>query len=264
MENTYLPGTVGERIADLRTQNHLTLKQLASRIGVDPTTLSRIETGETKHIADDTLIALARVFHTTTDFLLRLTDDPGRKHFDVNELGLSVEAAQNLSSGLAEREVVSTLLEIKDFCQLTHMISVFFQDGVSQGVSAFNSLISSVSDMLTDVPSARKDALSLRIPPYQADLTRINEAFLHILKTIKNEIGNRAKATEGKTTEITRAIIGKTRLLQKTQRKPVTKDQICGVICNYVADTYGFEHGRLNAVKEKLLDVFNALTEDTQ
>ena len=32
----YLPATPGERIGDLRTARHMTRKELAARIGVDP------------------------------------------------------------------------------------------------------------------------------------------------------------------------------------------------------------------------------------
>ena len=44
----YLLGTVGERIADLRSVKGWNQKELAKRMELAPSQLSRIESGETK------------------------------------------------------------------------------------------------------------------------------------------------------------------------------------------------------------------------
>jgi len=57
----YLPGTVGERIADLRSLKGWDQKELAARIKLAPSQLSRIESGETKNISDVTAIIAGQV-----------------------------------------------------------------------------------------------------------------------------------------------------------------------------------------------------------
>ena len=92
----YLPATPGERIGDLRTARHMTRKELAARIGVDPATVNRIESGVTRTINDETVRKLARVFNVSAEFILCETDEPDKTNFDVWDLGLSVQAARNL------------------------------------------------------------------------------------------------------------------------------------------------------------------------
>ena len=51
-----LPGTPGQRISDLCNGNHITQKELAEKIGVSASQLSRIVSGETS----DTQLATTR------------------------------------------------------------------------------------------------------------------------------------------------------------------------------------------------------------
>ena len=88
--------TTGRRITGLREREDMTLEELAAKIGINATTLGRMEKGQTQKISSDTLIALAREFNVSTDFLLCLTNIPERKNYDVSELGLSAQAVRNL------------------------------------------------------------------------------------------------------------------------------------------------------------------------
>ncbi|CUN65067.1 Helix-turn-helix [[Eubacterium] contortum] len=48
-----LPGTPGQRISDLCNGNHITQKELAKKIDVSASQLSRIVSGETKTVSSD-------------------------------------------------------------------------------------------------------------------------------------------------------------------------------------------------------------------
>lgn len=54
-----LPGTPGQRISDLCNGNHITQKELAEKIGVSASQLSRIVSGETRTVSSDILIGVA-------------------------------------------------------------------------------------------------------------------------------------------------------------------------------------------------------------
>lgn len=56
----YLPGSIHERIGDLRTSRGLQQKELAELVGISPSQISRIETGESKNITADTIAKLAK------------------------------------------------------------------------------------------------------------------------------------------------------------------------------------------------------------
>lgn len=62
------------RIRDLREDMDLTQKQLADYLHIRQNTYSQYETGQ-RQLPIDALIALARYYRTSTDYLLGLTDE---------------------------------------------------------------------------------------------------------------------------------------------------------------------------------------------
>jgi transcriptional regulator with XRE-family HTH domain len=66
----------GKRIRDLREAHGLSQKELAARAGVDRIYLCRIEKGRRPGVHAVTIVQLAAVLETSTDYLLGLTDDP--------------------------------------------------------------------------------------------------------------------------------------------------------------------------------------------
>ena len=68
-----LPGTPGQRISDLCNGNHITQKELAEKIGVSASQLSRIVSGETRTVSSDILIGVAKEFKVSTDYILGLS-----------------------------------------------------------------------------------------------------------------------------------------------------------------------------------------------
>ena len=55
-----LPGIPGQRISDLFNGNHITQKELAEKIGISSSQLSRIVSGETRMVSRDILIEVAK------------------------------------------------------------------------------------------------------------------------------------------------------------------------------------------------------------
>ena len=80
MENTFLPGTVRQRLADLMKYHKVSQTDLALKIGCGDSLLSRFLTGKTDKIGDENIIRIARVFNVSTDFLLGVTNVPDRKN----------------------------------------------------------------------------------------------------------------------------------------------------------------------------------------
>ena len=74
MENTFLPGTVRERIADLMKYHKVSQTDLALKIGCGDSLLSRFLTGKTDKLGDENIIRIARAFNVSTDFLLGITN----------------------------------------------------------------------------------------------------------------------------------------------------------------------------------------------
>ncbi len=62
------------RLRDLREDADLTQKQVAKYLGMSQTGYSKYETGE-NDIPTQVLIALAKFYHTSVEYLLGLTDE---------------------------------------------------------------------------------------------------------------------------------------------------------------------------------------------
>lgn len=62
------------RIRDLREDNDLTQAQVAKHLNVKQNTYSQYENGQ-RQLPLDALIALARLYKTSTDYILGLTDE---------------------------------------------------------------------------------------------------------------------------------------------------------------------------------------------
>ena len=63
------------RLRDLREDNDITQKALAEYLHVRQNTYSQYENGQ-RQLPVEVLIMLAAYYHTSTDYLLGLTDDP--------------------------------------------------------------------------------------------------------------------------------------------------------------------------------------------
>ena len=65
------------RIRDLREDSDLTQKQIAQLLGMSQTGYSKYETG-TNDIPTHVLIGLAKLYGTSVDYILGITDQPAR------------------------------------------------------------------------------------------------------------------------------------------------------------------------------------------
>jgi len=137
----WLPGTPKERLKETRKAKRFSQKKVADFLGIDKATYGRIESGEIRTINSDCLIRLADLYGTTTDYLLGLSNVPERTYYDVERLGLSVNAAKNLLSGKADGRVMNELLLNKKFLTATRMMASYFTLSVMNYVQAKSELL---------------------------------------------------------------------------------------------------------------------------
>ena len=196
MEGAYLPGNIRQRMQELMKEHKITQAQLATRIGSTESAISRFVSGKTDKISTEHLLRIAKVFEVSTDFLLGEVNTPDRTNFDIEELGLSVQAARNLYTGKANAEIVNRLLESPRFAEVTYMIEQYFDDTLAAGFAGQNQMLTTLSAMLrrnnkTDAAvQAARTVNRQKVPVYQADLTMIQNTFMAALREVKKEIGN--------------------------------------------------------------------------
>lgn len=210
MADTYLPVDVRKRIVDVMRERKMTQRELALRIDVNESTISRFLSGKTEKLSEESVIRIARVFNVSTDFILGTTVIPDKKNYDISELGLSVEAAKNLYTGKVNNDVVNRLLENPRFATVTYMIAQYMDDTLAGGYAAQNQMYATLSSMLLGINKtsaavqAARTANAMKVPAYQADQTTIQNTFMTVVKEIKKEAGSdlaAAKAISKETTE---------------------------------------------------------------
>lgn len=208
-----LPGTPGERISDLCNDYHITQKELAKRIGVSASQLSRIVSGETKTVSSDILIGVANVFKVSTDYILGLSNISIRKSYDISELGLSEGVVKGLVTGAVDVGILNRLLEHKSFPRLINLIRIYFQDTAAAGIMERNQLIematASLSDLMKDQPERRAEVRqdlqflnAQKLGEHEAEIEKIKSAFLAILRDIKNDMDSCKQPGEAVTADM--------------------------------------------------------------
>ena len=235
-----LPGTPGERISDLCNGRHISQKELAKRIGVSAPQLSRIVSGETKTINSDLLIAVAKEFKVSSDYILGLSEVSARKSYDIFEIGFSEGAAKGLVTGAVDMEILSRLLEHKNFPKLTNLIRIYFKDTAARGIMARNQIIdmatASLSDFVKDHPDKRAEVRedlqfmsAQKLGKHEAEIEKIKSIFLSILRDIKKDIDSGNQPEKTATAAMIQAIQEE---IRERDPKTLTKDEVTEIVVN--------------------------------
>ena len=263
MEGAYLPGNVRQRMQELMKEHKITQAQLATRIGSTESAISRFVSGKTDKISAEHLIRIARAFNVSTDFLLGEVNTPDRTNFDIEELGLSVQAARNLYTGKANTEIVNRLLESPRFAEVTYMIEQYFDDTLAAGFAGQNQMLTTLSAMLrrnnkTDAAvQAARTVNRQKVPVYQADLTMIQNTFIAALREVKKEIGNDFTAAQSLTKGITQQMFTELTKGADVRTPTITPEMISAAVTQSAAG--------MDGVQKEALDKFGqALTEFLQ
>lgn len=223
----------------------MSIEEVAAKVGVNATTLSRMERGQTQKIGSDVLVALAREFGVSADYLLGLTDMPDRKNYDICKLGLSAQAIRNLYTRRVNVEAVSRMLEHSRFPALSAMIQQYLDGTFAAGVAAQNQLFDSMSDILLGVGQQDPDqraaareaaqAVSLaKVPPYQVELTKMQNLFVTMLKEMKREADSDLGPAKAVTKEVVEKMMTEPTEGQDTPLAAVTPEQITDAIIHTV------------------------------
>ena len=255
-ESVYLPGKIRDRIQDLMKSRKVTQAELATRIGVSESSLSRFISGKTDKLGDENIIRIARVFNVSTDFLLGEVDTPDRLNYDIAELGLSVQAARNLYTHKVNPRVVNALLENLEFSNTTNLISGYLDDELAKGFAAQNQLYATVAGMLKSQPEAVDDVKKLQAPAYQADLTAIQRSFMSAVQAVKKEVGNDLSANRELTSQAVKKIYAELTKGQKKLNRKITAEQIGEAVAQSVSHLPGID---TEAVKQMFLAMTGAI-----
>ena len=249
--HTYLPGVPGnsrERIQDLLRENDMTQAELAEKIGMSESALSRYISGQTDKLSAESIVAIAKAFGVTTDFLLCLSDIPFTTNYDSARLGLSAKAAEKLlkrkvDPEKVDPEVVSKLIESRPFTLLISQISQMRNDTYAAGYAYMTSMLHSANDLLTEFaqtnPEDRHaakqvidDIRGFRRATYSAQLDEIHKTVDLIVEDFRKGSSTDIEAMEKLTTEAMQKIISNlgTQVNESTKLRSITPEMMVNAI----------------------------------
>lgn len=234
--------TIGYRISELRKDRGWSQKELAEKIHVASSQISRLESGATENVSTEILISAAKLFHVSADYLLGLTQVSVPKSYDISQLKLSEEAVRRILTGRIDAEILNRILEHDQFPALCNLIRIYFDGTLADGILGRNELIDLVTQPLLELkdtdPSKKaeiiKDVSFLRaqkITPGEADIEKIRNLFMKILREITESMCIKEPTGTITTAE---AFLGIQAALPDKPRSEITADDVAGAITAYV------------------------------
>ena len=201
------------RISDLLKSRKKSQADLAATTGISESTISRYVSGNTDKLSTDNIIAIARYFNVSTDYVLCLTDVERPASFEIQKLGFSVKAAERLLQKKVNPEILSLLIEMPLFAKLIHQLEMLREGTFNANYGAFNGVLKTANDIFCDftmndvedrwaAKKAAQDIRGLRPAPYQAETAQIEETFHLIMEDIKKGAAKYTQEYEKLTSEI--------------------------------------------------------------
>ena len=119
---------IGERLKQLRIKNGLKQQELADMFGLSSGTISFYESEQRKPDIDF-IVAIAKYFDVSTDYLLGLTNAIDKENIDIskvtglNDFSLTILEQSLKETNNAAAEVIDTVIRGGDFLRLVNLIN---------------------------------------------------------------------------------------------------------------------------------------------
>ena len=272
MSDTYLPGDTRQRIQDLIKNRKITQAELAEKVGLSNSALSRYLQGGTKNLGDGYIIRIAKYFEVSTDYLLGETDIPDRKNYDIEELGLSAESAKLLYTGKVDASVLNQLIEHPRFPQLLLLLARYRDETMIAGTNAMNQVLTFSRSLLIgqaklhpeDTEAAREAAKDLQLlatPSVAADTNAIQTLFMQIARDIKKNAESTAEEKQKATAEVlNRLRANLTKDGAAVDLSKLTAEEVTAAVMKTISEA-GIPEEKLSSLGVGFLDLLNALKE---
>ncbi len=260
--------TIGQRIVDLREQKDLKQNELAKKLGITASQLSRIEKGETATVSSDILIGLAKEFSVSADYILGLTTVRENNH-ELSELHLTETACERLIRKEIDGDTLSRLMEHKSFGLFIRNSKAYFNDTYADGFAVRNDVINTAVSFMREEADATEDPDAIKEVAMQAQKSKtglhdteqeeLKRLIFKILKdtkqTMKDEKENSGYVDERKIAN--KALIARINEIGKEAygNKELNMDEKLDYITNQTMEAVSKQTG----IKGKALSVFGWL-----
>ena len=185
--------TIQERLKDLRVERGLTLEQLSAETSISKSALGKYEADDFKDISPFSMVALAKFYGVSTDYLLGLTEQKNHPNTELDALHLGDDAIEVLRTGKFNHRLLSELICHKDFQRFMLDAEIYVDRIADMRVNDMNAVLEAVRQMAlmknggeeNDLPLRTLEVAQIREDEYFGSL--IADDLKGILRDIRSE-----------------------------------------------------------------------------
>ena len=209
---------------------------------------------------------MALFFNVSADYLLGLTDVRMRKNVELGELGLSNQALFQILSGKVNSQIISMIIESKNFPRFLDYAQTYFEDTNAPAFQSRNAMIDFGIDALKDyareTPEARREAThdinrmnAEKITSSEASMIKLRDIMMSILKDMKEAYDSKPSSDTdtSQLNEMMRVMFEQAEEIRK--ERPVTAEDMSNIVVNYLAQT-GLDEKAQKLLKKLCLQMF--------
>ena len=154
--------TIQERLKDLRVERGLTLEQLSAETGISKSALGKYEADDFKDISPFSMVALAKFYGVSTDYLLGLTEQKNHPNTELDALHLGDDAIEVLRTGKFNHRLLSELICHKDFQRFMLDAEIYVDRIADMRINDMNAVLEAVRQMALMKNGGEENDLHLR------------------------------------------------------------------------------------------------------
>lgn len=187
-----------------------------------------------------------------------------RKNVELSELGLSNQALFQILSGKVNSQILSMMIESKNFPRFLDYAQTYFEDANAPAFQSRNAMIDfgidALKDYVRETPEARREANhdinrmnAEKITASEASMIKLRDIMMSILKDMKEAYDNKpADIDTLQLTEMMNTMFEQADAIR--QKHPVTADDMAKIVVDYFAQT-GFDEKMQELLKELCLQM---------
>lgn len=171
--------TIPERLKDLRTERGLDIAEVAKATGISSSSLSNYENDEGKDISHRAILALARFYGVSADYLLGLTETKNHPNADLDDLHLSDDVIELLKSGRINSRLLCELAGHEDFQRLMVDMEIYVDRIANMRILDLNTLLAAERKTVMEKMNLDSNDVNMRA----LELAQIDgdEYFAHVI-----------------------------------------------------------------------------------
>ena len=139
--------TIQERLKDLGVERGLTLEQLSAETSISKSALGKYEADDFKDISPFSMVALAKFYGVSTDYLLGLTEQKNHPNTELDALHLGDDAIEVLRTGKFNHRLLSELICHKDFQRFMLDAEIYVDRIADMRINDMNAVLEAVRQM---------------------------------------------------------------------------------------------------------------------